>query len=400
MKCPNCGSISFPGVQQCKKCGHRFAPAAPDETASGRAQPSGASAAEEIPLAAAPPAELPEFPEIDELRPARINPAAELLDSVPIEPQNSRPESKPNRNPTPAAKPQQTWRSELTARVNDFRGRRARARRKPDPNSILKLDFDDVPISRPKPVSAEFLEVPKVTGILEPTPQDVDVSEKSVPVLDSDSQKVPEDWWRQVGERVDDEGRPATPPRETPEPELRSDPSAAVEAGPLDIPLGVPQSVSDAVAGQLVSQTLALAPRSGRFVAGFLDALILLLGYGMFAAAFWRAGGRVSLQPGLLAVMGLIFVLLLAAYFAVNVVWASTTPGLLARGFEIRRMDGGRPTVADALLRAFGILVSLAALGLGFVWCLFDSDTLTWHDRMSRTVIAVKEEVKESKVEG
>src|SRR5271157_3717119 len=134
VKCPNCGSVSFPGVQQCKKCGHRFAPAALDEAEPGRVHPSGASPVEE-PLTPAPPAASPGFPGIDELRPARIKSAAELLDSVPIEPKISRLESAPTRDPTPDLRPDQTWRSELTARVTDFRRRRARARRKPDPNS-------------------------------------------------------------------------------------------------------------------------------------------------------------------------------------------------------------------------------------------------------------------------
>jgi len=383
VKCPNCGSISFPGVQQCKKCGHRFASTALDETAPRPAPPSRAKAAEEIPTAPA----LPRVPEIDELRPAPKNPAAELLDSLPVEPKKPRPESEPSRDPTPDPRPQQTWRSELTARVDDFRRRRARARRQPDPNSILKLDFDEVPIGRQKSVSAELMEVPKITGIFESTPPDVDISRESTPVLDSEAQKAPEDWLRRVGERVDDKRRPARPAAA--DLEVASDPSA-VEMGPLEIPLGVSQSVSDADAGELVSPGLRLAPRPGRSVAGLLDAFILLLGYGMFAVAFRWIGGQVSLQPGFLALIGAIFVLLLIAYFAVNVAWASATPGLLAQGFEVRRMDGGRPTVADALLRAFGILVSLAALGLGFVWCLVHSDTLTWHDRMSRTVVAVK----------
>jgi len=388
VKCPNCGSISFPGVQQCKKCGHRFAPAPLDEAAPGPVQPSrGNPAADEIPLAPAPPDALPQVPQIDELRPAPKNPAAELLNSSPLEPKKSRPEPEPNRDPTPEARPQQTWRSELTARVDDFRRRRAGVRRKPDPNSILKLDFNEVPIGRRRSVSAELIEVPKVTGIFESTPQDVDVSREPTPVLNSEAKKAPEDWLRRVGERVDDEKRPAPPAPA--EPGVAPKPPA-VEVGPLEIPLGASQSVSDAEAGELVSQAHMLAPVPGRAVAGLLDAFILLLGYGMFAAAFWWIGGQVSLQPGFLALIGSIFALLLVAYFAVNIGWASTTPGLLARGFEVRRTDGGRPTVADALLRAFGILVSLAALGLGFVWCLVDSDTLTWHDRMSRTLIVVK----------
>ncbi|MGD1104323.1 MAG: hypothetical protein ABSA59_19915, partial [Terriglobia bacterium] len=46
------------------------------------------------------------------------------------------------------------------------------------------------------------------------------------------------------------------------------------------------------------------------------------------------------------------------------------------------------PTVRESFWRAFGVLVSLSALMLGFVWACVDSDGLTWHDRMSGTVIA------------
>jgi len=275
--------------------------------------------------------------------------------------------------------------------VDDFRRRRARVRRKPDPTSILKLDFDEVPIGRQKSVSEELIEVPKLTGIFDSAPQDVDVSREPVPVFDSDAQRAPEEWLRRVGERVDDEKRPLPPRRKAPELDLRSAPSGGAERGPLEIPLGAPQSVSDADAGQLVSPNLKVAPRLGRALAGILDACILLAAYGMFGVAFWRIGGEASRQPGFLALVAVIFVVVLVAYFAVNVAWVSTTPGLLARGFEIRRMDGDRPRAADALLRAFGVLVSLAALGLGFLWCLVDTEALTWHDRMSRTVIAVTE---------
>jgi hypothetical protein len=43
--------------------------------------------------------------------------------------------------------------------------------------------------------------------------------------------------------------------------------------------------------------------------------------------------------------------------------------------------------VRESFWRAFGVLVSLSALMLGFVWACVDSDSLTWHDRMSGTVI-------------
>jgi len=384
VKCPGCGSISFPGVQQCKKCGHRFAPAPPDATASLPAQSAESAALEEIPVVP----EFPATPEIVGLDPAAKGTPEEPLDAIPPESEKRQPAPKPS--PASAEKPQQTWRSELAARVDDFRQRRARVRRKSDPNSILKLDLDEVPIIRQKSISAELMEVPRVSGIFDPAPIKVDTRRERVPVLDSEAQKAPEEWLRLLGERVEGEPPVAGSSPQTPAPDLRPGPPAAIESGPLEIPLGAPQTLSDAGTAELVSHKLTLAPRAGRAIAGVLDACVLLVAYGMFAVAFWWTGATASLRPVFLGVGASVFALVLFAYFAVNIAWGYTTPGLLAQGLEVRRMDAGRPSVADAVVRAFGVLVSLAAFGLGFIWCLVDSETLTWHDRMSRTVIVVK----------
>ena len=40
-----------------------------------------------------------------------------------------------------------------------------------------------------------------------------------------------------------------------------------------------------------------------------------------------------------------------------------------------------------AVTRRRAALVSLLALGLGFLWSLWDPERLTWHDRLSRTRI-------------
>ncbi|MEJ2622374.1 MAG: RDD family protein [Candidatus Thiodiazotropha sp.] len=38
-----------------------------------------------------------------------------------------------------------------------------------------------------------------------------------------------------------------------------------------------------------------------------------------------------------------------------------------------------------AIKRHFSAILSLLAFGLGFIWVVFDSDKLAWHDRLSRT---------------
>lgn len=114
---------------------------------------------------------------------------------------------------------------------------------------------------------------------------------------------------------------------------------------------------------------------------------MLLLGAAVFGIIIWRVCGRLSLVPLNIAALGTVAVILIFAYFAVFTAIASATPGLLWMRCEIRNLQGGHPTVHESFWRAFGVLVSLSALMLGFVWACVDSDGLTWHDRMSGTVI-------------
>jgi uncharacterized RDD family membrane protein YckC len=130
-----------------------------------------------------------------------------------------------------------------------------------------------------------------------------------------------------------------------------------------------------------------LAPLGRRFLAGLTDAAVLLVGAAVFGIIFWRVCGRLSLVPLNIAVLGFVAVILIFAYFAVFTAIASATPGLLWAGCEIRNLRGDYPSARESFWRAFGVLVSLSALMLGFVWACFDSDSLTWHDRMSGTVI-------------
>jgi uncharacterized RDD family membrane protein YckC len=133
------------------------------------------------------------------------------------------------------------------------------------------------------------------------------------------------------------------------------------------------------------------APLGLRFVAALIDALVLLLGTGVFSLIFWSVGGRINRSPVTMAVAAFIAVLLILVYFGSFTALTFSTPGLLSMGLEVRTLDGAPPTPADAALRAFGYIVSASALMLGFIWGLVDSDSLTWHDRMSGTFITERE---------
>ncbi|MGO8789843.1 MAG: RDD family protein [Terriglobia bacterium] len=184
----------------------------------------------------------------------------------------------------------------------------------------------------------------------------------------------------------DEMGQVAVAPEETEEMSLGE---PLEKSPPMEILVGSPTETARAYSEDDNTNAIYLAPVGRRFVAGLTDALVLILGAAVFGIIFWRFCGRLSLVPLNIAVLGLVAIILIFGYFAAFTALASSTPGLLVMGCEIRNLDGDYPTQAESLWRAFGVLVSLSALMLGFVWACVDSDSLTWHDRMSGTVVTM-----------
>jgi uncharacterized RDD family membrane protein YckC len=67
------------------------------------------------------------------------------------------------------------------------------------------------------------------------------------------------------------------------------------------------------------------------------------------------------------------------------------TLGMRAWRLKVLRNDGQPLKLKDALLRYFAAILSWAALGLGFIWILFDKEGLAWHDRISKTRLVILE---------
>jgi len=59
------------------------------------------------------------------------------------------------------------------------------------------------------------------------------------------------------------------------------------------------------------------------------------------------------------------------------------TLGMQAWRIRLRSDRADAVSARQALLRIAGAAVSLAAFGLGFLWCLFDPEGRYWHDRWS-----------------
>ena len=360
MKCPSCGFDSFLDTARCKKCGHVFGIGDDEEEASGILSSSpveDAPEAEIIASAVEPSPPLKPLPErARQFVETPINSAPEVSAGLML------PDSVPDPTATPPV-----WKAELDQRVETFRRRRARTKGVSDSNPNLEFDFEEpAPETAPPqvitPQERPVFAAPEIDIVLAPSSPTVaeHVEPGSVEIVDQ--------------------------PVSGPLPE-RHDPFSRQDFRPVEF-------VHDHVPGHTAAESgpvtveILLAPMTRRVAGGMIDAAVLVFSAGVFALIFWRAGGHVSSHPLTLLAIAFVAVFLVLVYFGAFTAIIATTPGLLWMGIEVRNMSGGPPTLRQSFWRAFGCLVSASAMLLGFVWALFDNDSLTWHDRMSETYLA------------
>lgn len=73
------------------------------------------------------------------------------------------------------------------------------------------------------------------------------------------------------------------------------------------------------------------------------------------------------------------------------------TPGKLLLGCRIGdSRTGGRARPAQPLLRMVGYPLSLAPVGLGFFWMIWDRGCQGWHDKLARTRAAADDDAAKS----
>jgi uncharacterized RDD family membrane protein YckC len=107
--------------------------------------------------------------------------------------------------------------------------------------------------------------------------------------------------------------------------------------------------------------------------------LFLLALHGKVDVAHPPFAYRIALRTTLLAVS--------AAYFVISWSRGGQTIGMRAWRLRVVAADGGALPWPRALLRFAVALLSLAALGLGFAWCLVDGERRGWHDLAAGTKV-------------
>jgi len=134
----------------------------------------------------------------------------------------------------------------------------------------------------------------------------------------------------------------------------------------------------------------ARTPGLLRRLATMVYDLILLGGVLVLAAAIFvipiQAMTGVPLASGPLHLLFQLYLLaVILLYYLYFWTHGRRTLGMLAWRTRLVRDDGADLSVADALRRIGFAALTLAPLGIGLLWVLFDRDGLAWYDRLSGT---------------
>ena len=132
-----------------------------------------------------------------------------------------------------------------------------------------------------------------------------------------------------------------------------------------------------------------------RRLAGLIDLFCLAFAYGGFLGLFGSLGGHFTLTKLSAAVCVATFAVVYMQYFALFTIFGGTTPGMMMRGLQVVSFSGDTPTPRQMILRSAGYMLSAGTFFLGFLWAMWDSDELTWHDRLSQTYLTVEQVLPE-----
>ena len=84
----------------------------------------------------------------------------------------------------------------------------------------------------------------------------------------------------------------------------------------------------------------------------------------------------------------------LVAYFWILLLYgvifqwlAGATPAMKWLDLRLVDFDGRTPGRTQRLWRLLGVIVSAGSFLLGFLWAAVDEETLSWHDRISKTFL-------------
>jgi uncharacterized RDD family membrane protein YckC len=373
VKCPKCGFVSFPGLRQCRKCGSSLESSSDTSSlippAWDELEDEDAGSGSQFVSGSVPTSEPPK----SEVMPIAEAPSTE--DDIPVlaTELTAPAEAKQKVNPDSG------WANELSERVANFRRRKQSAPNLPDLELSLPFKNEDsVPPERPVVLSPPWrpgLESKKSKSNL-----DIAVNERGGHHRQSSSSPP------LSNSTVSGEEEPElniTPSRETR--------GRTTHSFDMNFSETLPIPASDFA-------EVRSGPLGKRLIAGFVDGIVLVASAAVFTivarlvpTVLGVAAVPIRLGPFNLAMLLCVAAFWIFTYFAAFSTLTGSTPGQAAMGLTVLNFDGTPPTRQECLLRAFGYLVSIASVMLGFIWAAMDSEGLAWHDHISGTYLGERD---------
>jgi uncharacterized RDD family membrane protein YckC len=135
---------------------------------------------------------------------------------------------------------------------------------------------------------------------------------------------------------------------------------------------------------------LRVAPLPQRFTAALIDVLIVAGATAVFAIIVAQSVTDFAWTKPLMGMAMLVPILFWAVFNYLFLVHGGATPGMVFTRIRLSAFTGHQAPRSLRRWRAFLMVLSCASMGFGFLWALFDQDTLCWHDRMTRTYLILE----------
>ena len=161
--------------------------------------------------------------------------------------------------------------------------------------------------------------------------------------------------------------------------------ASGIVAGAADVAPGAMAAVPPMAAGFAAPVATVSGPVAPAVAVS--AATLPRAGFWIRVAALALDGILVGILVGMLGGVGKYMLLLLAAYGAVMWKLKGTTIGGIVCGLKVVRLDGREIDWATAIVRALGCFLSLAVVGLGFIWVAIDDEKQSWHDKIAGTTV-------------
>ncbi|MDA1315243.1 MAG: RDD family protein [Acidobacteria bacterium] len=263
----------------------------------------------------------------------------------------------------PAPLPQ--WKKQLNLKLETYRSRQ-------QSTQSVAVAEQDPPASRP--------DLPQPSNVIAFQSTSADDASAAV----ESKRPLPlEKGWRRI-----EKGSLALPPLQRSFAELIAEQAHPETTGrSMSGQVSLPEPAAPQEADETLRGSGAIAPVRDRAIAGVLDFSMVIVALGVFLGVFHTIGGTVGEGPEAFRTLAFAFIGLLFFYWIFYLRYVGETAGMSWMKLRVSSFDGKAPTPLQKWLRAGGTILSCCAAGMGFLWSLADEDTLTWHDRMSRTCL-------------